>query len=258
MKIVSWNLRCVWNSGDGINAFIHRAGMIYEKIKTEKPDVIAFQEVVKESLEYLTKLFPEYEFFGSFRSADYAYEGLYTAYRKDIFTLLRSVVFWLSPNPYEAGSRFEDQSPYPRLCVMTELRDKQNNEIFRLYNVHLDHEPNTARLLGLTTVFTHIDNRNELMNAPTVLCGDFNSEPHEEVIQFANSRTDFKDFTSQFETTFHDFGRRTACKIDYVFISKDWWGRVEESKLWDDCHEGIYLYDHYPVCVQVQEKNLRN
>lgn len=256
MKIVSWNLRCVWSSGDGVNSFIHRAGMIYQKIETEKPDVIAFQEVVQESLDFLTKLFPEYEFFGSFRSEDYAYEGLYTAYRKDRFALIRSDVFWLSPEPYKAGSRYETQSIYPRICVMTELRNKQNNEIFRLYNVHLDHEPNNARLLGLTSVFTHIDKRNAEMNVPTVLCGDFNSEPHEDVIRFANSRVDFKDFTTQFETTYHDFGRKTtACKIDYVFLSKQWWERVEESKLWQDCHEGIYLSDHYPVCVKVREKN---
>jgi hypothetical protein len=132
MKIVTWNLRCVWMFGDGVNSFIHRAGMIYQKIESEKPDVIAFQEVVKESLDYLVKLFPEYEFFGSLRSEDYAYEGLYTAYRKDKFALLRSDIFWLSPEPYKAGSRFEEQSIYPRICVVTELRNKQNNEIFRL------------------------------------------------------------------------------------------------------------------------------
>ena len=39
IKIVSFNLRSQY-TGDGINAFVHRAGLIYEKIKQEKPDIV--------------------------------------------------------------------------------------------------------------------------------------------------------------------------------------------------------------------------
>ena len=39
IKIVSFNLRSQY-TGDGINAFIHRAGMIYDKIKKEAPDTV--------------------------------------------------------------------------------------------------------------------------------------------------------------------------------------------------------------------------
>ena len=254
MKIVTWNLRCVWMLGDGVNSFIHRAGMIYQKIAQEKPDIIAFQEVVDESREYLMKLFPEYEFFGSFRSPAYGDKGLYTAYRKDKLALLRSDVFWLSPTPYVAGSRYEQQSIYPRICVMTELRNKENNEIFRLYNVHLDHEPTDAKALGIATVLAQIDRRNAEGNVPTILCGDFNEMPQGAAIRLVNERSDFQDFTTAIETTFHDFGRRTeACKIDYIYVSKQWWGRVEETKAWKDCYSGIYLSDHYPICMQLKE-----
>ena len=123
MKIVTWNLRCLW-SGDGINAFLHRAGMIYEKIDREKPEIIAFQEVVAESLTFLRKIFPEYIFLGQMRSENYDGEGLYTAVRKDIFDVLGGETFWLSPTPYIAGSRFEKQSDCPRICVYTLVRHK--------------------------------------------------------------------------------------------------------------------------------------
>jgi endonuclease/exonuclease/phosphatase family metal-dependent hydrolase len=183
------------------------------------------------------------------------YEGLYTAYRKDKFSLLGSDIFWLSPTPYEAGSRYERQSIYPRICVMTELRNKGNNEIFRLYNVHLDHEQEEARILGLTSVFAHIDRCNSKKNEPTILCGDFNAEPQETAVCIANERVDFKDFTTEFETTYHDFGRLPkACKIDYIYVSKQWWERVEETRIWDDCCSGIYLSDHYPICMKLKEK----
>ena len=45
MKVVTYNIRCVWDTCDGINNFIHRAGMIYDKILEEKPDLIGFQEM---------------------------------------------------------------------------------------------------------------------------------------------------------------------------------------------------------------------
>ena len=52
MKFVTFNIRCQPYL-DGINAFIHRAGMIYDKIQKETPDVVCFQEVVPFQLEFL-------------------------------------------------------------------------------------------------------------------------------------------------------------------------------------------------------------
>lgn len=52
MKVVTYNLSCDWDSCDGINSFIHRAGMIYERLDAEMPDIIAFQEVVPKSIRF--------------------------------------------------------------------------------------------------------------------------------------------------------------------------------------------------------------
>ena len=58
-KIVTFNSRNVWMwSKEGINCFIFRAGLIYEKVNKEKPDVIAFQELLQKNLDLLKKLFP--------------------------------------------------------------------------------------------------------------------------------------------------------------------------------------------------------
>ena len=83
MKIVTFNIRCPWKDRDGINDFIHRAGLIYDKVEAEKPEVIAFQEIRKPTLELLQKMFPDYSFFGTLREKDYTGEGVYTAIRKD-------------------------------------------------------------------------------------------------------------------------------------------------------------------------------
>ena len=98
----------------------------FEKISKEKPDVIAFQEMMPKHLDVLQKLLPEYEFYGQYRNADYTGEGLYTAIRKDSFQLISYETFWISPTPFVSGSRFEDQSDCPRICVVTTVRHRQN------------------------------------------------------------------------------------------------------------------------------------
>ena len=55
LKIASYNLRCIWTKGDGVNCFLHRAGMVLDKINAEKPDVICFQECIDKKGDFLGK-----------------------------------------------------------------------------------------------------------------------------------------------------------------------------------------------------------
>lgn len=252
MKIVTWNLRYIWKEGDGVNSFVHRAGLIYEKIMAETPDILAFQEITENSRNYLMKLFPEYEFFGTLRSENYDGEGLYTAFRKDTFALMGGDIFWLSPTPYQAGSRFANQSINPRICVVTKLRNKATNEIFSVYNVHLDDLSDEARREGLTDVFRVIDENVKIWHTPYILLGDFNAYPDSQTMQLACSRTDIFDSTKEIQDTFHGFGRREPEKIDYIFLPKVWQNRVTGVTAWTDTSNGIYLSDHYPVCVIIK------
>ena len=100
MKIVTFNLRHVYD-GDGINSLAHRAVLIYDKIKEEKPDVVAFQEMREKPLEVFEQLFGnEYIFAGQLREENYSDEGLYTMIRKESMQLLGFETIWLSPTPY--------------------------------------------------------------------------------------------------------------------------------------------------------------
>ena len=254
MKIVSFNLRCCWRE-DKQNSFVCRAGLIYEKITTERPDIIAFQEVVPQSLELLKRMLPEYEFFGSRREKDFTGEGVYTAFRKDAYALMASDVFWLSPTPFVTASRFEKQSLCPRICVSTKLRNIKTLETFRVFNLHLDHESDEARRLGLQCVYEYIDRQNGADKQPVVILGDFNATPESETMQsvFALGWL-FEASRAISGTTFHDFGRRTDCKIDYIFATEEWKDRVVNAYAWTDEFFGTYLSDHYPICVEFIEK----
>lgn len=248
MKIVTFNIRCPWKNCDGINDFIHRAGFIFDKINRETPDVIAFQEVSPDSCILLQKMFPEYDFFGSFREKGYTIEGLYTAIRKDGFSFMGSEVFWLSPTPFVVASRFENQSLCSRICLMTKVRNKQTNEVFRFYNVHLDHISKEARMLGLKCVFEFMNEYDKREKLPNVILGDFNAAPQDSVIQFACNKMGLFDATKDIAVTYHEYGK-TEEKIDYIFLSQEIQDRVGKVEIWQDNKDGIYLSDHYPVCL---------
>lgn len=256
MKIVTFNLRCVWE-GDGINGFVHRAGMIYDKISSELPEVIAFQEVIPKSLKFLQKAFPEYLFLGQYRGADYSGEGLYTAIKKDSLDIIAFEAFWISPTPYIAGSRFPNQSVCPRICIMTQIRDKKTNRMLRIFNLHLDHISDEARIQGMECIFEQIKIFNNKKELPTVVLGDFNANPESAVIKMCSENTDIvlTDVTSNIDCTFHNFGQKKS-KIDYIFISKEIPKQICSAAKWEDMKDGIYLSDHYPVCMNLDMEKI--
>lgn len=246
-KIVSFNIRCQPYI-DGINAFIHRAGYVADKIYKEQPDVICFQEMVPYELSMLEKLMPDYIFYGQYNGKKDEQEGLFTAVKKERFELAGFETVWLSPTPYEYGSRFLDASPYPRLCVMVQLREKETYKEFRVYNTHLDHRSEEARNKGLKIILDFIELQENKKALPSILMGDFNAQRNSNTIDMCSR---FTELTTGIGDTFHDFGRKVGYgQIDYMFAI----GKVKKiaTEKWQDCHDGIYLSDHYPVCTQVE------
>ncbi|MBR4887988.1 MAG: endonuclease/exonuclease/phosphatase family protein [Clostridia bacterium] len=251
MKITTYNLRCVYDK-DGANSFIHRVGMIYDKIKAEQPDVIAFQEVVPQELEVLEKLLTEYSWVGQARDTDYDGEGLFTAVRKETCQLLGFETIWLSPTPYLPGSRYAHQSDCPRICVQALVRHKQSKTVLRVFNLHLDHISAEARVAGIQAALDFTESYHSRDGHPVVILGDFNALPEEESITICNNHPGIQDVTANIAGTFHNFGRRTPPpKIDYIYMSDVLAEKVQQVQTWEDEKNGIYLSDHYPVCAEL-------
>ena len=270
MKIVTFNIRTRWDN-DGINSFIHRIGLIYEKINEERPDVLAFQEVTERHIDVLTKLFPDYAFCGSGRLQDRKGEGLYTAYLKSRFDLTAERVFWLSDTPDVPGSRFNCQSIYPRICVYTLLSRKDSGEMFGFYNVHLDYlgmpghtAPPSKDEIPLNFDFYNIQNprklaierlllemQNEVREGEKIILGDFNATADDECLPLL-LKAGYVDLTTSVGPTFHNFGKEESLmKIDYIFAKPSLEKRAKKAYLWRDEKNGIYLSDHYPVAVEI-------
>ncbi len=256
IKIVTFNLRCAWDT-DGINSFMHRAGLVYDKINEEKPDIIGFQECTPKNMELMEKLFPEYSFHGTYRSENYWGEGVFTAVRKELFRVVACEIFWLSPTPYVPGSRFPSQSDCPRICNVAEIRRREDNKMIRLFNIHLDHISEGARIEGMKCVLGKMEEYSARLPMPTVILGDFNSSPQSVPVKICSEHKApaLFDVTGDIVCTNHDFGRRlpsSPAKIDYIFASGEIASTHVKTGTWEDCHEGIYLSDHYPVCAEFE------
>ena len=248
MKIVTFNVRCSWD-GDGINSILHRAGGIVEKIRKEKPHVICFQECTDKIFNWLNGALWEYHLVFNQRNADRKGEGLATALRKDSAQLLGLDAFWLSPTPELPGSRYEEQSNCPRICQCVTVRCE--NRIFRVYNVHLDHQGELARKLGMDAVLQRIAKDQAIQAFPLFLLGDFNATPEEAPLRSCAS-FGLVELTAPIDYTFHFYGKQPApYKIDYIYTDASTAEKEYSVAPWDDVADGIWLSDHFPLAVEI-------
>ena len=253
MKIVSFNLRCAWDK-DGINSFLHRAGSILYKIDAEKPDVIAFQEGTEKNIEFLQRYLVDYTFIFQQREADLTGEGLCVALRKAEYNAVDARIFWLSETPEVPGSRFAEQSRFPRICQCVTIKRTQDNAQFSIYNLHLDHISDSARILGIRVALEKIAEMNAASPKPFFILGDFNARPESETITYCNTYKPLPivDMTAALPVSFHKYGDETAFrKIDYIYTDPKTAEKKWQVCLWDDTADGIYLSDHYPICRDI-------
>lgn len=250
--IVTFNLR-IFVENDGINNFTNRRNAIIKKIKSHLPLVICFQEAEAESTEFLMENLPEYNIIFNRRNSDLTGEGLATAVLKSDFYILSSDFFWLSDTPRVPGSRFAEQSKLPRITQCLLIQDKKDNKIFRILNTHLDHRKEAAKIFGIKCLLEYAKKQQEFLPSPLFLAGDFNSLPDSEVIKFCKNSGIF-DLTTDIPVTFHKFGELlhdNGIKIDYIFASKEIACKSYSTNFWDDNQDGVFLSDHYPVCVTI-------
>lgn len=242
MKIVTFNLRFAYST-DGVNSFIHRAGMILGTIAEKKPDIICFQEANDQNIGFLRKyLMPDYVLLLNRRGEGLTGEGVAVAYRPEKCSLHGLEVFWLSPTPNVIASKFPGQSNHPRICQKLWFQNEQTGNTFKLYNLHLEELSEDVRLRQMELVLHYSARETE----PTFLLGDLNTLPDGKVCGFCNEQG-LVDLTGDIPDSFHDFGRGKPIKIDYIFTDPATAARVSSVSAWEDCVNGIYLSDHYPI-----------
>lgn len=244
MKIATFNIRCDCEAGT-TNGFENRRGFLQEKILKEKPELIGFQEVLPHVADWLQEALPGYYVLSCGRGADYDDEAVSIAYRTDSLNLLSYRTFWLSDTPEIPGSRYEEQSMCPRVCSIAVFLHRESGRLFAFYNTHLDHEADSAKCKGMELILEDMAG----CPYPAILTGDFNVLPDSEVIRRIESASlSLSDVTRDVDFTFHGYGIKEE-KIDYIYVGKEF--SCESAGKWTECHDGVYLSDHYPVCAEI-------
>lgn len=246
VKVITYNIR-LSTGNDGDNSWQCRKHASVNMIRSEKPTLIGFQEMLSDQWSYLLESLPEYKMIGVGRD-DGAKAGEYMAifYRPDKVELLLWGTFWLSPTP-DVPSKGWDAS-YKRTCTWATFRSLDTGTTFAHFNTHLDHQGAVAQREGLKLVANKIK---ELVPAdmPVFLTGDFNIPTDNEAFKMLEGELSDARKTSpesDQRATYNAWGGREAT-IDHIFYRKA--TPYVFKVLRNENYGAPYISDHYPVSL---------
>lgn len=250
ITVMSTNVR-FYNPLDFLKkSWFYRAPLIIEDINSVKPDIIGFQEATFIHYNYLKKAMPDYASEMAYRDDFILSEGCPIFYRTDKFELVDSGSFWLSETP-EVMSKDWGSEHY-RICVYVILKEISTGKEFAVFNTHLDHVSDEARINGIKVV---LDKIAEFGDVSAILMGDLNAKENSETIQSAYENFDdtmkIAAITDD-SATYHNWGNQeNAKRIDYILTSKGD-AFVSEYHVLDNCHDGVYSSDHASIFVKLK------
>ncbi len=248
IRVMSSNVRCINTTDLGKKSWFYRADLIIKNIENQTPSIIGFQEVTKKQYAYLTECLTGFDSVIEYRDNAKNTEGCPIFYRTDCYKLIDKGSFWLSETP-EKMSRDWGSACY-RICSYVILEDLSSQKQFVVFNTHLDHISDEARIKGIGVV---LDKIAQFGGLPSMIMGDFNAG--EDSTTYKNVTKDFLDAKYQLENpmiscTFQDFGKDLDHEcLDYFMISKTGI-KVEDYKVVTDTYDGVYPSDHFPIFAE--------
>lgn len=249
ITVMNFNVRCVAPQDVGDKSWFVRAPLVMKQISQTEPDIICFQEVTQIHQGYLDNALQGYGSVYKYRNKGYA-ESTPIYYSSAKFKLIDSGGFWLSETP-DKQSKGWGAANY-RVCVYAILEQLSNGERLVVFNTHLDHESELARINGIQLVLEKIA---EFGNYPSMLIGDMNSYAGSTTYKsatesFVDSRTVAEQTMDSF--TFNDWGEDKSLEaygaIDFCFLSKSDFN-VSEYSVLNQKVDGKYASDHFALKI---------
>lgn len=249
LKVMSCNVRCISPTDVLKRSWFYRSELVLQGIQNEQPGVIGFQEVTKWQYDYLCNALDVFDSVITYRDEAFNSEGCPIFYRSDIYTLIDKGSFWLSETPEVMSKSWGAQ--YNRICSYAILKDNATETEFVVFNTHLSHVSDEARINGIQVVLNKIK---EFGDLPAILMGDLNAEEYTET--YISATENFLDAKYQTENTmtsatYQRWGKELEndC-IDYILISKTGF-KVNSYKVVTDTYDGVYSSDHFPLVASL-------
>lgn len=258
LKIMSYNIRLDVAS-DGENAWPNRKDYFASQIQFYSPDIFGVQEATPNQVTDIASALSEYNRFGIGREEEGKGEGKGEActiyYKKDRFQVQESNTFWLSETPNKVSKGWD--AACNRICTYGLFKDLKTKKTFWVFNLHLDHMGEVARVKGVELVLSKIAAINS-RKYPVFLMGDFNSEPEtKQIAEIKKVMDDTKDVSKQKpfgpSGTFNDFKHNepVTLLLDYIFISKNSGLTIQKHAVLSDSKDLRYPSDHLPVLIEI-------
>ena len=249
ITMMSYNLRCLTPLDMGEKSWFRRAELVMADLQAQAPGIVGFQEATKWQYEYLVESLPDYDSVITYRDSSVIAEGCPIFYHADQFELVDKGSFWLSETP-EVMSKDWGAACY-RICSYVILTDKATGKDFVVFNTHLDHVSDEARIKGIDVV---LDKIAQFGGLPAVIMGDLNAE--EGFQTYISVTENFLDARYEAESTvdsytYQNWGNmEKACRIDYFMVSKEGFA-VKSYNVLTQPHDGVYSSDHCPIVLVV-------
>ena len=254
LKIMTYNIRLDIAS-DGENAWPNRKDYFTSQVQFYSPEIFGVQEATPNQVTDIASGLSGYNKFGVGREGDGKGEACTIYYKKDRFQIQQSNTFWLSETPNVISKGWD--AAYNRVCTYGLFRDLKTKKSFWVFNLHLDHVGNEARVKGVQLVLSKITAINS-KKYPVFLMGDFNSEPNTpQILEVKKVMEDTRDVSIEKpfgpSGTFNDFkhDKPVTLLIDYIFVSKNSGLKIRKHAVLSDSKDLKYPSDHLPVLIEV-------
>lgn len=254
LKIMTYNIRLDVAS-DGENAWPNRKDYFASQIQFYSPDIFGVQEVTPNQVIDIASALPKYNKFGIGREEGGLGEACTIYYKKDRFQVQESNTFWLSETPNVVSRGWD--AACNRICTYGLFKDLKTKKVFYVFNLHLDHMGEVARVKGVELVLSKIQAINT-KKYPVFLMGDFNSEPNTKQISEIKKVMDDTEAVSIEKPfgpsgTFNDFkhDKPVTLLLDYIFVSKNSGIKIYKHAVLSDSKDLKYPSDHLPVLIEI-------
>jgi len=252
-KVMTYNIRLDLAS-DRENAWSFRKEKVSNLILYYEPDIFGIQEGLPNQVYYLDTLLQNYKVIGQGRDGGQNGEQSSLFYDSNRFEVVNSGTFWLSETPEKISKGWDAQ--LNRICTYALFKNKKTYDYFWVFNTHLDHVGQLARVKSIVLIDEKITSLNA-QNYPVILMGDFNSTPASEQIQFLNERyvnsKQAAKVVYNATGTFNgfEFQKPVTTEIDYIFFSRKGFV-IKKYAILTDSADCKYPSDHFPVLVEFE------
>ena len=262
LRIMTFNVRRQGKETDPKKEWAVRKPRVEAIIKKMQPDIVGLQEPTVEQIESLdAELKKEsYAWFGTGRGAEWwgksenEYNPIFFNTKR--FDLIENGTFVLNPSGtfnYKFLWSPTSVGLLTRICTWGKFKDKESGHEFFVYNTHLDHIFDAARMNGFTTIIKTIEERKDTL--PTILMGDFNMELTPELESgllknFANTKA-IAHSKGGPDATRTGWGFKELAKIDHILVSKNAPLDVIQHMVIEESNKDELASDHRPVFVEM-------